>query len=352
MTNHQTDCTTATGADRAHLQLVGGNDGWHDDPATCPHDDRSDCPECVMYTGRTERAVFWRARRLAVRLDQVVEQPVEANAAPVAYSGLLTFLAAREGVGKSTLLRQVAAALSVGRDWQTGAPRPAVSTLMISEESPARIASGVGWYDHDPTLIHAVRIGDVTDAGTLQALVNLLRPGLIVIDPLTDLIRPDDERSYSALRQAIADWRPRTPAPIIGVLHAHRERELRADSIGTFYGSVGWSSSCDVLAELRFAAKAPDDPRRDLVVCKAREGAGLARGDVLRLAFDDEAHRYAERPEDDEPAGQVAAAVRAYLEAHPGEQRKTTVAAKLGIRRGGGPRYREFERAWAELRRS
>ena len=77
---------------------------------------------------------------------------------------------------------------------------------------------------------------------------------------------------------------------MIGVLYCHRDRDARAgggDQVGSYLGSVGFGSACDLLLELGMTdRKDASDSGRYLRVCKSRL-AGLRRGDTTHLSFED-----------------------------------------------------------------
>jgi len=138
----------------------------------------------------------------------------------VAYRGKLTFLAGREGHGKSTLIRQCAASIARGEpDWlgrphgahrdipySDGVPvrRP---VLWIGEERPSAIAAAfepfIGDDEHAESLILVMDPDDLREPGDLAWAVKQYRPDLIVVDPAADLYRMEDERDYSKVRRTI-----------------------------------------------------------------------------------------------------------------------------------------------------
>ena len=106
-----------------------------------------------------------------------------------------------------------------------------------------------------------------------------------MVDPVVDLLRLKDERSYSGVREALRGLQPHSAdAAIIGVMHAHRERDMRSHSVSTYYGSVGFGSACDLL--LDYKTLKADPTQRLLRVSKSRCRAAQKQGTEYYLEFD------------------------------------------------------------------
>jgi len=345
----------------------------------------------------------------------------------IAYSGLLTFVAGREGHGKSTALRQCAVAVAAGEvDWlgRTAGQHPDIPhtdgeahgrpVLWIGEESASAIAAAFGDVDDDEAAHNIIVVDpdDVESPNVLEEAVEEYLPDLIVVDPLADLLRLEDERSYTDVRQAIRAWRPpavltrvelwhpdhgRYMIPIdggvqrgccrwdtdagafapaarprgvawersehyhepamVGMLHCHRDRDARAgggDQVGAYLGSVGFGSACDLLLEIGLSNRKQDtDTGRYLRVCKSRIGS-LRRGDTTHLRFED--GRYVVN-RDGVPllsgkareAAQIAEETREFLARNP-DATKAQALRYLGIARGGTAKYRAFDEAFARAK--
>ncbi len=156
----------------------------------------------------------------------------------VAYEGKLTFLAGREGFGKSTLIRQCAAGVALGlsesEDNDFLSPLPArrgSPVLWIGEESPAALATAFDSYGDDcAEKIVAIDPDSLTGPCDLRDAVDAWRPDLIVVDPAADLYRMEDERDYTRVRATIRQWYP--PAVETGTTlrhDAHGDWQLRGE---------------------------------------------------------------------------------------------------------------------------
>ncbi len=154
----------------------------------------------------------------ARRLSQVAPEDPWAVVSHVAYEGKLTFLAGREGFGKSTLIRQCAAAVARGGsawlddggdavDAYYEARRPVgEGVLWIGEEPAEAIARAMPEDVHERIVV--VDPAELPDPCRLRDAVAEYRPDLIVVDPAADLYRMEDERDYSGVRATIRRWYP------------------------------------------------------------------------------------------------------------------------------------------------
>ena len=307
-------------------------------------------------------------RRLS-EIDPEIERPLVPG---IAYRDKLTFVAGREGFGKSTLLRQIVAAVTVGGDWlasgrgpvsldpaRFGEPEP---VLWCGEEGPAKLRRDLERAGADCGLVVVAAPEDIARPADLTAAVDEWQPALVVVDPLADLLRLEDERSYSAVRQSVrtwfrASWVPaegeRHAPAVVGVLHSHRDRDARAgggDQVGAYLGSVGFGSSCDLMLELLLVERGNvGNPRRSLRVCKSRID-GVTGGTARGLDF--AGGRYRPVAVDVAPAGSTAERSRLVQIARDAARlrgeglTKTAAARQLGLSRGGSAPYRTFSQAW------
>ena len=234
----------------------------------------------------------------------------DADPSPVcgpglAYRGLVTVLAGREGEGKSTLAAQLAAAVTAGRpSWLGDGDHP-------GERRRVAWITGDGHQDQIAAVIRQCggHLGlaatwtaeQVASPGALHDICQALRPALVVVDPLLDLLRPEDERSYTEARALVRRWRPPVlwgkrgrvwdPPAMLGITHEPKTRDRgRGDRIIDSIGSVGINTAADLLLAFRGDARL-DSTRRSLEVRKSRVNA-LPRGTTTWLDFDLETRRY------------------------------------------------------------
>ena len=270
------------------------------------------------------------------------------------YECKATILAGREGSGKSTIATGLAVAVATCRTWPGGDPADEAGAVVIaSEEHPAAVAAAVRRLSAEAGAIHVLPLEGLTKPADLAAVVRWRRPRLIIIDPMADALRLQDERSYTAARAAVREWmRAAWPAALLLLHHLHRETDRgRADSVAEYFGSIGPASAIDLLLELRSAPAATGDTKRDLFVAKSRI-ADVPRGRLMLLDYEAGAYRLREGdPLPDRPAGrrvdtkEIARRVAAFRAEHP-KVGKTAGAAHMGIARGSGAAWRAFSAAW------
>ena len=261
--------------------------------------------------------------------------------------GRITLATGREGKGKSTLARQISAAVSVGghylaADSWTAEPctGPGQVVYVSGDEPPARIAReferfDAEYGDYAPDGIHAYGVDDVPSPDALRAILTEIRPVLLVVDPLIMLIRPERD-DYRTVYYAIRQWLPYTwttkpqrtdervedgvctaedlaymretgeidedgyymAAPVhrlpavLGLHHQHRDREMRSDSVSRYLGSVAWGAAADAVIDMSPASR--DDKTstlRKIEIGKSRF-SDVPAGTVEWLDWDDgDVHR-------------------------------------------------------------
>ena len=292
-------------------------------------------------------------------------------APPLLWAGCTTLLSARAGVGKSTLSRQAAAAISCGRPFlDAGCAVEGNVLYLTGDERPRRIRR---YFDETfrmggdclPGRIFIADIDDMSDPFPLHQWIVNNDIALMIVDPIADLVTRDIHASArmdkDEIRTAFKRWLPeqigqyRRPATLC-VHHQHREREQgRGDAVSKYHGSVGWETVGDLLVDIETPQEGSTD--RALRFGKSRVPQ-VARDTVCRLAFDAETRRYRI---DTRGAGLTTAAgetteglwdrILALLAARPTIS-MTAAARELGIPRGGaaGGRYERFRACWNEIR--
>ena len=288
------------------------------------------------------------------------------------FEGYTTLLCGREGEGKSTVAAQLAAAVTrcaFSASWldlESAPDEHGEAVVWIYgddrlEQVAHAVAQGGGW----PELVTVFPASAVESPMVLQEIVRQVSPMVIIVDPIFDLLRPEDDRSYREARELMAKWRTQPPVTttvdadgierdLIGVApatiylhHAPKDAGGRGggrDSIMQFIGSTGLTSAVDVAVALEHRGKL-DATERTLTICKSRVNA-MPRGTVAWLDFDPATRRYREvDPPEPKGASAVAKAdaklqerAEAWIADHPGGSLRQ-LAAALGVTRGGGRRY-------------
>ncbi|HUG00888.1 MAG TPA: AAA family ATPase [Longimicrobiales bacterium] len=184
--------------------------------------------------------------------DPSMLAPPEVVVPRIAWRGRTTLFAAREKLGKSTLARAAAAAVTRGRKFlDRWAPEGEVLWFAL-EEHPSDVARGFSQVDADPARVHVVtRLAGSFD--DYRAAIAAVRPRLAVLDTLTAFVRflGDRDRPESEgdnLRWAAVVQRLVEPAHEFdaGVLLLHHGR--RED--GRYRGATAIGGEVDVILEM------------------------------------------------------------------------------------------------------
>lgn len=173
-------------------------------------------------------------------------------------AGTVSAVVAKPKVGKSTLARNLALAVSRGRPFLGSEALQGEVIYLALEERPEEIKAdfqAMGATGSEPIQIHAANAPE--DA--LPALVRLVRerkPRLVVIDPLFRLARIRDEKAYAETYQALG--------PLIDIardsgthilLTHHAGKSMKADAIDAPLGSTALGGIVSALLVLKRAER-------------------------------------------------------------------------------------------------
>jgi hypothetical protein len=168
--------------------------------------------------------------------------------------GSVSLVVAKPKVGKSTLARNLALAVSTGDDflgWKTH--RGSVIYLALEERDDDIKADfrAMGATGQEPIDIHT----DGTPQDAMRELVKVVRarkPRLVVIDPLFRFARVRDEKAYAETYQALGpliDLARETGTHILMVHHAGKS--VKADAIDAPLGSTALSGAVSTVMHLK-----------------------------------------------------------------------------------------------------
>ncbi len=169
------------------------------------------------------------------------DEPVDYLLEGRLVAGTVSVFVAKPKVGKSTLARNLALAVSTGRDFLGCRTRQGEVIYLALEERPEDVKAdfvAMGATGREPIHIHAASAPE--DA--MLALVELVRerkPALVMIDPLFRLTRVRDEKAYAEIYNALGpliDLARETGTHI--VLTHHAGKSLKADAIDSPLGST------------------------------------------------------------------------------------------------------------------
>lgn len=187
---------------------------------------------------------------LMARPDAPVDYLVEGLLA----TGTVAAIVAKPKVGKSTFARNLALAVSTGREFLGCKTRQGGAIYLALEERAEDVKAdfrALGASGEEPIHIHAANAPE--DA--MPALVQLVRermPALVVIDPLFRLARIRDEKAYAETYQALG--------PLIDIaresgthilLTHHAGKSLKADAIDSPLGSTALGGIVSTLLLLK-----------------------------------------------------------------------------------------------------
>ena len=191
----------------------------------------------------------------------------------LAWAGRVTLVAAREGLGKSTLFAAAAAAVTTGTMFLTNQPTPAGAVLwVLVEEHMDDLAIRAAQYDPERKGFVQLFILDRPEdsLAALVAAIERRRPCLVIIDTLHAFAGPlvehtssaDDWQTVMTAIDAIARG-PIGPAVLMAAQATKAEGDYR-DSSAIGHG-------VDAVFTLRkFKGEGDDGPTRELVCRKAR----------------------------------------------------------------------------------
>src|SRR4051794_20799759 len=183
----------------------------------------------------------WRQLSHSTSLDRLEPHPVHWLSPGRLAAGKLTILDGDPGLGKSTLLCEVAASISRGEALPGGQPAPPRRVLLLSAEDDLvdTIRPRIDAAGGDPRRIVALRAFPYgTEAGRpfvipgdvplFEGLVQHLTPALIIIDPLVAYLdRAHNATSDQAVRRALAALTAlgaSTGVAIVAVRHLNKTR--------------------------------------------------------------------------------------------------------------------------------
>lgn len=215
----------------------------------------------------------------AVSLATIMKDPNALNAPPavipnLAWAGRMTLVAAREGIGKSTLFAAAAAAVTTGGPWLGVAGQEALRCAQgavlwcLVEEHVGDLGRRAIAMRTDPDRLYILdRPGDALAA--LRAETLRLKPALIIIDTLhawaaeavTETASADE---WQPLMTALDSLARSTGVAILMAAQASKQT-------GDYRDSTAIGHAVDVVLTLARPSDLPeDDPTRDLLVRKAR----------------------------------------------------------------------------------
>jgi bifunctional DNA primase/polymerase-like protein/AAA domain-containing protein/primase-like protein len=226
----------------------------------------AETPEAGEAEAGPSSTALTRSRSLAeILTDPEASKPPAPVVPGVAWSGRLTLVAAGEGVGKSTLLAAVAAAVTTGGEFLgEGCARGTVLWVLVEEHLTDLVRRAVR-FQTAPDQLQVLERPDAPLVA-LEAEVNRLTPALVIVDTLHAFAAPlvqDKSQSddWLTVMAALARIARTTNAAVLLAAQGQRATGSYRDS-----GSIG--HGVDVVLNLVRPDK--DSPVRRLERQKAR----------------------------------------------------------------------------------
>lgn len=217
--------------------------------------------ELIGTTPRWTGDAMMAKRRVRWRLDELWENDAIMRPPPpvvprMAWSGRSTLLAAREKIGKSTLVGYIAAQVSRGGTF-LGEPCPAGDVLIVClEEYPGDTARRLKQFNADATRIHLL-IGFSGDPHSrpqeLAEHVEAVDPLLVIVDTLAAYSHglADDDNSATQMTAVLQPISKIAHEKHVALILVHHSRKTD----GRARGSTAITAGTDVVCEI----DAPDE---------------------------------------------------------------------------------------------
>jgi putative DNA primase/helicase len=311
--------------------------------------------------------------------DTVEQRPIDWLWKPRLARGKIALIAGDPGVGKSTLIADIIARLSVAKEWPDGGRAPAGNCIILSAEDAAddTICPRLEIAGADMSRVFLMRMaGDPGDKLTFSlaqdlpllatAIERLGNVTLIAIDPITaylgDRIDTHQTAAVRAVLEPLDAFAAQHRCAIFGVTHP--PKAVQSKAVHAFTGSLAFVAASRTAF---VAVEEPESDRRLLLAVKTNIGptaAGIgyrlepaqtAKGiETIRVQWDTEPVHFsanealnaaAEAARGGGQKREAEAFLEAYLEAQPMPTDKVQAAAKAN-----GISERTLDRAKKRLR--
>ncbi len=165
-------------------------------------------------------------------------------------AGALGLIVSKPKVGKSTLARNLALAVSRGQSFLGGAVKPGKVLYMVLEERAQDVTAD--FRTMGATNDDNIAIAEAGEMKQVVATLKEIQPVLLVIDPLIRLVSIKDENSYSEMYRALGplvDVARQTGTHILSVHHSSKSE--KSNAIDTPIGSTAISGAMSTVFYMR-----------------------------------------------------------------------------------------------------
>lgn len=234
-----TDWFEAGNTVEALLRLVQGAPEW--DPATA-----SSIPLPIEHRANRESRGF-----SLTSVNELLKEPEDRMpwlVESLLPMGGLSMMAAKPKVGKSTLARNLAVCVARGEPFLGRATSPGAVLYLALEEKRGQVRDHFQRMGVTDEPIH-IHVGAAPENAVveLEALIATYHPALVVVDPLSRVIRIKDWKDYGSATRAMEPWvdiSRRTGCHVMCVHHMNKTMREVTD-LDTLNGSVGFAGAID-----------------------------------------------------------------------------------------------------------
>ena len=269
------------------------------------------------------RMISVHGRRLSeLQLDEKLLQPANVIVPGLAAAGRVTMLAAREKMGKSTLMAYAAAQMSRGGHIWDQETVPCRVLWVGLEESPADAVTRFIAMGADPEMLTIVtRLAGEGGLTQLRAEIEAANPDLVIVDSLAAYARGiEDENNAvacTALLSPLVEFVHDSGIALVLLHHANK-------SGSGYRGSVAIGAAMDMILEMHPVER--DQSLRRI------EAKGRFRIDSYEVRYDVNTHAWTHTGEARTPqqrADDLQAAALEWIKANP-NQGKEKIRAAMG----------------------
>lgn len=199
--------------------------------------------------------------------------------------GGLTILAAKPKVGKTLLTFNLAISVSQGIEFLNRETMKGPVLLIQNEDPPSSIKSRfkqMGWNESSPIFINQEMFDLKNDFEKLEKYIKILKPILVVFDPLIYLIQIRDENDAVDIAKAFKPLRKIALDNNIGVLVVHHHRKGTGNSEEAMRGSSAIMGAVDVAINL-FKEK-----EQEISVAQLNVLGRMCKSEEFMIKFNDE----------------------------------------------------------------
>jgi hypothetical protein len=212
--------------------------------------------------------------------------------------GKLVTFAGMGGLGKTFVLCDLAARISIGAEWpfSNGECAPLGDTLFISgeDDSDDTLVPRIIEMGGDRSHIHFLTVESedefsLHDISMMDEMAEEIGPSLkfVVIDPPTSYLGGVDDHKNSELRallRPLKNWAAKRKVCMVFNTHITKGGAQKVEAMMRVMGSVAW---CNTVRVAHMFAKDPEDPGRRLFLCMKSNAAEESGGLAYRIAKTD-----------------------------------------------------------------